>query len=119
MECRRCHKKLEESAWTFCPYCGESTSSPTQPGRYGSGVRAQVFEVIVRQALAGAPWREICAGPMQINSISPEEIELEVQRRRPSGVGSETKPLNSKIMVFAAVIIFLIIVLLAMHSLSQ
>lgn len=51
-------------------------------GSYGSGVRAQVFEVIVRQALAGAPWREICAGPMQVNNISPEEVETEVKRRQ-------------------------------------
>jgi hypothetical protein len=52
------------------------------PGSYGSGVRAQVFEVIVRQALAGAPWREICAGPMQVNNISPDEVEAEVKRRQ-------------------------------------
>jgi hypothetical protein len=51
-------------------------------GSYGSGVRAQVFEVIVRQALAGAHWREICAVPMQINNISPEEVESEVKRRQ-------------------------------------
>ena len=50
-------------------------------GSYGNGVRAQVFEVIVRQALAGAPWREICAGPMQVNNISPDEVEAEVKRR--------------------------------------
>jgi hypothetical protein len=61
--------------------------APTTPftpgaGSYGSGVRAQVFEVIVRQALAGAPWREICAGPMQVNNISPEEVEAEVKRRQ-------------------------------------
>jgi hypothetical protein len=61
-------------------------SAPTTPmmgsGSYGSGVRAQVFEVIVRQALAGAPWREICAGPMQVNNISPDEVEAEVKRRQ-------------------------------------
>jgi phosphoribosylaminoimidazole-succinocarboxamide synthase len=45
-------------------------------------VRAQVFEVIVRQALAGAPWREICAGPMQVNNISADEVEAEVTRRQ-------------------------------------
>jgi hypothetical protein len=62
-------------------------SAPTTPfagatGSYGSGVRAQVFEVIVRQALAGAPWKEICAGPMQVNNISGEEVEAEVKRRQ-------------------------------------
>jgi hypothetical protein len=51
-------------------------------GSYGSGVRAQVFEVIVRQALAGAEWKEICAGPMQVNNISAEEVESEVRRRQ-------------------------------------
>ncbi len=49
---------------------------------YGSGIRAQVFEVIVRQALAGAPWKEICAGPMKVNSITEDEVEVEVDRRR-------------------------------------
>lgn len=48
----------------------------------GGGVRGQVFEVIVRQALAGAPWREICAGPLQVNNISPQEIQNEVERRK-------------------------------------
>jgi hypothetical protein len=51
-------------------------------GSYGTGVRAQVFEVIVRQALAGAPWREICANPMQVNNISADEVEAEVRRRQ-------------------------------------
>lgn len=53
-----------------------------QSGSYGMGVRQQVFEVIVRQALAGAPWREICAGPMSVNNIKPEEVEAEVKRRQ-------------------------------------
>jgi uncharacterized protein YfaS (alpha-2-macroglobulin family) len=59
---------------------------PMAAGSYGSGVRAQVFEVIVRQAIAGAPWPEICAGPMAINSISVEEVEAEVGRRVRLGV---------------------------------
>jgi hypothetical protein len=55
---------------------------PFGGGDYGSGVRAQVFEVIVRQAIAAAPWRQICAGPMAVNNISEAEIEAEVKRRR-------------------------------------
>ena len=46
-----------------------------------NSIRAQVFEVIVRQAMAGAPWREICARPMEVNRITPEEVEQEVERR--------------------------------------
>lgn len=63
------------------PQPSPGMSPLTGSGSYGSGVRAQVFEVIVRQALAGAPWREICAGPMSVNNISPEEVESEVKRR--------------------------------------
>jgi Ca-activated chloride channel family protein len=51
-------------------------------GSYGSGVRAQVFEVICQQAMAGSRWRQVCAGPMQANNITPEEVEAEVARRR-------------------------------------
>ncbi len=67
------------------PAAGGPTTQPFtggQSGSYGMGVRQQVFEVIVRQALAGAPWREICAGPMQVNNISPDEVEAEVKRRQ-------------------------------------
>ncbi|MDZ4832408.1 MAG: hypothetical protein SGJ27_01275 [Candidatus Melainabacteria bacterium] len=48
---------------------------------YSAAVREQVFEVIVRQALAGAPWREICAGPMLLNNITPQEVEAEIKKR--------------------------------------
>lgn len=64
------------------PSGGPTTNFGGQSGSYGMGVRQQVFEVIVRQALAGAPWREICAGPMQVNNISPDEVEAEVKRRQ-------------------------------------
>jgi hypothetical protein len=50
-------------------------------GAYGSGVRAQVLEVVVRQALAGAPWKEICKGPLAVNNITEAEVEAEVERR--------------------------------------
>jgi Ca-activated chloride channel family protein len=53
----------------------------SQSGSYGMGVRAQVLEVIVRQAIAGAPWRQICAGSMQVNNITEEEVQAEVDRR--------------------------------------
>ncbi|MBC7997832.1 MAG: hypothetical protein IAF58_07810 [Leptolyngbya sp.] len=64
------------------PRAPATTPFMSGAGSYGSGVRAQVFEVIVRQALAGAPWREICAGPMQVNNITPDEVESEVKRRQ-------------------------------------
>lgn len=102
MQCINCGSHLEPN-WTHCPHCGKFKSvlkeevteeaiemifgnmtRRRQDGRstYGSGVRDQVFEVIVRQAIAGAPWREICAGPMEVNKIDVEDIEAEVKRRR-------------------------------------
>lgn len=47
-----------------------------------NSVRGQVLETVVRQALAGVPWQQICAGPMQANNITIEEVESEVHRRR-------------------------------------
>ena len=68
---------------------GTATAAVT----YGSGVRAQVFEIIVRQGMAGAPWELICEGPMKINGISAEEIKAEIARRR-SPVHSERPELH-------------------------
>jgi len=50
-----------------------------EPGRLK---REQVFEVIVRVALGGSAWRQICADSMQANQITEEEVENEVKRRR-------------------------------------
>jgi len=61
---------------------GHSSASSPEGGSYGSGVRKQVFEVIVRQGVVGAPWREICAGPLRVNNIDPEEIQAEIDRRK-------------------------------------
>ncbi len=102
MQCINCGSHLEAN-WAHCPHCGKLKSVLKEtvteeaieaifgnmmgtvksgPSSYGSGVRAQVFEVIVRQAMAGAPWREICAGVMVVNNINAEDIEAEVKRRR-------------------------------------
>ena len=59
------------------------------------GIRAQVFEVIVRQAIAGAPWRELCTAAMQQNQITPEQIEEEINRRTGGGQPSEPPPKKS------------------------
>lgn len=68
---------------------GESSAcvprKPIVPQGSGSialaNIRDLIFEVIVQQALAGAPWRTICAGPMQLNFITPDEVEAEVKWR--------------------------------------
>lgn len=80
------HSKSQRSTWSSEETRGKlgrnSSGSPREQGRYGAGVRAQVFEVIVKQALAGAPWRDTCAGPMEVNGITLEEVEEELRRRR-------------------------------------
>ena len=48
---------------------------------YTPGMRGPVFEVIVRQAMSNAEWRETCAVPMHTFRIMPEEVEAEVYRR--------------------------------------
>lgn len=73
-----------EAAPANKPAPAQQQSAPFSggPGSYGSGVRSQVFEVVVRQAMAGADYRTICDGPMRVNNITPEEIETEVAHRR-------------------------------------
>lgn len=44
--------------------------------------RDQVFEVIVRMALSGAAWRQVCRPAMLVNNIEPEEIEAEIEKRK-------------------------------------
>ena len=90
MKCTDCKHNLAEN-WLFCPFCGHKVSvAPTQasissqgsrPGTYGTGVRAQILELTVRQALTGANWKESCAKVMQANHITVEEVEHEVQKR--------------------------------------
>ncbi|MBL0185883.1 MAG: hypothetical protein IPP97_09150 [Candidatus Obscuribacter sp.] len=49
--------------------------------RYGDYVRLLVFETVVLQALAGAPWQELCALPMKVNNISQEAVEAALSQR--------------------------------------
>jgi hypothetical protein len=60
----------------------EAAKLPPPATDEAMSVRAQVFEVIVRQAIAGAPWQEICAQPMRIQNITVEEVQEEVKRRK-------------------------------------
>ena len=53
-----------------------------KPPERSPGLRAQVFEVIVRQALQGFPWETLFKEPMQTHNIEPGEIEAEVERRQ-------------------------------------
>ncbi len=79
--CRFCRSNVSNDPLTLSESIQQKISEFGKIDRYGSGVRQQVFEVIIRQALAGAPWREICAVPMRVNNISPEEVEAELEKR--------------------------------------
>ena len=67
--CANCKQKIKDKD-AFCPHCGKS--SPR---------RDTVFEVIVRQAIAKAPWRQICRSAMEENKITEEDILKEVESR--------------------------------------
>lgn len=93
--CSACDERIRIQA-KVCRFCGtfsQSTTAtqkvhriklpePAQSGVYGTSIKQQVFEVIVRQAMAGAPWRDICKGPMIANGIDPKEIEEELRHRQ-------------------------------------
>lgn len=108
----------EKVDWTFCPYCGAPTDTPSpSTGYVKSGVRDQVFEVVVRQALAGAPWQEICAGPMQANNIRPADVEAEVNRRKISQAGAANN--QSRVGLLGAAILLLTILLVLAYYLAN
>ncbi|MBP7861257.1 hypothetical protein KA183_06210 [bacterium] len=87
--CIACDERIKIQA-KLCRFCGASDVAiprvkvPEQlpSGVYGTSVRQQVFEVVMRQAMAGAPWKELCKGPMKVNGIDPKEIEEELKRRK-------------------------------------
>ncbi|HEY9784942.1 MAG TPA: hypothetical protein V6D17_06025 [Candidatus Obscuribacterales bacterium] len=63
----------------------EARASAPAEGREHSpanALRAQIFELIVKSALEGAPWREEYAVAMEMNMISAEEVESEIKRRQ-------------------------------------
>jgi hypothetical protein len=92
MGCANCRNALQ-SNWLFCPFCGhkaaavqQTVSADSRAGSYGAGVRAQIFELAVRQALSGGAWRQTCASAMKSNNITPEEVEAEAIRRTAASV---------------------------------
>lgn len=94
--CSACDERIRIQA-KLCRYCGSSSQiannrkiisvklpEQSQSGVYGASIKQQVFEVIVRQAMAGAPWRDICNAAMIANGIDPKEIEEELRHRQTS-----------------------------------
>ena len=78
LKCQKCNGTLQSGIYP-CTRCGQLTS-----------IRQTVFEVIVLQALAGAPWWELCQGPMQLNHITTGEVEEELRRRRGGDEGTQS-----------------------------
>lgn len=55
-----------------------------EQSRLGSTPRDLLLKSIVKQALAGAPWLEVCAEVMKQRNITPEEVEaIVVKVRKP------------------------------------
>lgn len=57
---------------------GKGTAGP-------GGITNQVFEVVVRQAIAGENWKVICQGPMQVHGIESFTVEEEIANRKAGG----------------------------------
>lgn len=49
------------------------------------GVKDHVFELVVVQALAGVPWREVCAPELNTHQIAPFTVEEELSHRISGG----------------------------------
>ncbi len=92
MNCINC-KNILARDWLFCPFCGHNAPTAQssvavadkRSGSYGTGVRSQLMELAVKQAMNGGAWRESCAGILASNQIAIEEVEFEVRRRQSLG----------------------------------
>jgi RNA polymerase primary sigma factor len=58
----------------------QKTKQVSHEGRKGR--RQEIFDVIVKSALAGAAWQELFAGPMLSHNISEEQIIDEISKRQ-------------------------------------
>lgn len=74
-----CNEILDEELFASSGTAKDGATAAARP--YGKGVREQIFQIIVNQALSGNDWQSTCAGPMQVNNITPEAVESEVRRR--------------------------------------
>lgn len=75
-------RAIAQSVWPALS--GSKVAAVTGVSPSGIVVRTQVFENIVRKALAGAEWRQLCASVMRVNQISVDEVRIEVVRRKAS-----------------------------------
>jgi len=51
-----------------------------------SRIEDQILEVIVKQAMAGGDWQQMCAATMEKNNIGERQVETELLRRKQSVV---------------------------------
>jgi hypothetical protein len=57
----------------------ERSKAPFEPSPEN---RKLILDVIVKQALAGVAWRQVCDGVMEVNKITAEEVEAEIATRK-------------------------------------
>jgi len=72
--CLKCAESLA-AGLIYCPFCGVACAVKA---KFGDSHKAAMFEGLVRQALVGGAWRDVC----REQDFNSEEIEAEVKRRR-------------------------------------
>jgi len=81
MQCKRCRSENKTDA-SVCQTCGRLyDAGSTWRESSGEETRAQVLEVVVRQALSNPDWRKLCDLAMQVNNISVAQVQDEAGKR--------------------------------------
>lgn len=86
MHCQICSYAVEPG-WAFCPSCGVILArlkkfkevEKSQSRKFT--MKELTVDVIVRQALAGSDWQQVCREVMDANDISPKDVLQELHRR--------------------------------------
>ncbi|HEY9776531.1 MAG TPA: hypothetical protein V6C81_22405 [Planktothrix sp.] len=81
MKCNRCFNDLSDGD-VICSTCGRFIDNVSRVPLQGmKNLRAQVVDVVVRQAMINPQWRELCDLAMQVNRITISEVRTEIRRR--------------------------------------
>jgi hypothetical protein len=77
-----CSEILDEELFNTPESAPQTLLKAKKSGGFHSSVRSFVLDAVVVQAMAGAPWKDICADVMAASGISQEEVEQEIGKMR-------------------------------------
>jgi transposase len=116
MNCPSCNQSLDASVVNFCPHCQTPLDVAGAKSDPESAMRQRALEAIVDQALAGAPWRDLCLDAMHTYNICPADVQAEMARRTVTQVASRPpRGLSLVVLFLTAIALALVLYFTQVH----